>query len=51
MPGTYTLKKAILEFCGIQPVRLTTLGPIRSTSDIQRKKWLEEVKRKGKKGL
>lgn len=42
-PGNKMIKKGILEFCGVKPVKIVNFGPIRSSSDEQRKKWLKEV--------
>ena len=43
MPGHHQIKRTILEFCGIKPVRITSLGPIRGSSQAQRQKWLRQV--------
>ena len=43
-PGHNTMKKTILEFCGIKPVRITEIGPIRNSTDAKRKKWLQQVR-------
>lgn len=42
-PAVKQLKKMTLEFCGIKPVSTTAIGPIRKSSDKQRKEWLDEV--------
>ena len=47
--GHNSMKKAILEFCGIKPVKITAFGPIKTSDDIKRKQWLEEVEALGKK--
>lgn len=44
MPGHHQIKKTILEFCGIKPVKITSLGPVRSASPVQLKKWLQQVR-------
>ncbi|MBU3736429.1 MAG: NAD(P)H-dependent oxidoreductase [Methylobacterium sp.] len=44
MPGHNQIKKTILEFCGIKPVKITALGPVRSASQAQREKWLDQVR-------
>ncbi len=46
-PGHNTMKKTILEFSGIKPVRITEIGPIRNSTDAKRKKWLEQVRALG----
>jgi len=48
-PSVNQLKKSILEFCGIQPVKVTYIGTVRNSTDEQRKKWLEKVLSLGKK--
>jgi NAD(P)H dehydrogenase (quinone) len=42
-PAHKALKKMILEFCGIKPVKITSIGPIRFSKDEFRKKYLEKV--------
>lgn len=48
-PSVNQLKKSTLEFCGIHPVKVTYLGIVRTSSEEQRKKWLEKVKLLGQK--
>lgn len=43
MPGHHQMKKTILEFCGIKPVRITSFGPIRTAKPARREKWLKKV--------
>lgn len=43
MPGHNQMKRAILEFCGISPIKITNFGPLKGSSDSQRKKWLRLV--------
>ena len=43
-PGHNTMKKTILQFCGIKPVRITEIGPIKDSTDEKRKKWLQQVR-------
>ncbi len=47
--GHIVMKRNILRFCGISPVRVTEIGPIKPSSDRQRSKWLEKVKQLGSK--
>jgi putative NADPH-quinone reductase len=44
-PSVNQLKKSTLEFCGISPVKVTYFSPIKSSSDVLRKKWLLEVEK------
>ena len=46
-PGHNTMKKTILEFCGIKPVRITEVGPVRNSTDAKRKQWLAQVRALG----
>jgi putative NADPH-quinone reductase len=46
-PGHNSMKKGILEFCGIQPVKITSFGPVISSDDNKRKKWIGEVEKLG----
>ena len=47
-PSVNQLKKSTLEFCGIKPVRVTYVGPIRNSKIEFRKKLLSKVEKKGK---
>ncbi|HYD78656.1 MAG TPA: NAD(P)H-dependent oxidoreductase [Paucimonas sp.] len=40
MPGHHQMKKTILEFCGVEPVRITSFGPVRGSSNRQRERWI-----------
>jgi NAD(P)H dehydrogenase (quinone) len=46
-PSNNAMKKLTLEFSGISPVRVTTIGPIRLSKDTFRQKWLEKIERLG----
>lgn len=48
-PGHKAMKRATLHFCGIKPVRVTSLGPVRGSSDSRRRGWLEKVQALGRK--
>lgn len=47
MPGHNQMKRTILKFCGIRPVEITSLGPVRGTTRQQREKWLAQARRSG----
>lgn len=50
-PSVNQLKKNILEFCGIKPVKVTYIGIIK-TADIQkREKWIKQLYQLGQKQL
>ncbi len=48
-PSVNQLKKSTLKFCGVNPVKVTYVGVIRNSDEIQRKKWLIEAGRLGQK--
>ena len=41
------MKKGVLEFCGINPVKTTYLAPVKNSSLKQRQKWLHKVSKLG----
>ena len=47
MPGHHQMKKAILEFCGIQPVKVHSFGPVRSASPAQLGQWIAQARALG----
>jgi NAD(P)H dehydrogenase (quinone) len=47
-PSTNAIKKLTLEFCGISPVKVTTIGPLRLSKDSFRKKYLQKVEALGR---
>lgn len=42
-PVINQFKKGTLEFCGIKPVKVTYISPIKNSSANHRTKWLEEM--------
>lgn len=48
-PGHNAMKRGILEFCGIKPVRITTIGSLKVSSDHKRKQWVRKVEALGRK--
>lgn len=48
-PSVNQLKKAVLEFCGIKPVKVTYFGIIKTSDSAQREKWLQKVYKLGQK--
>lgn len=44
-PAHNQIRKTILEFTGIKPVKITSFGPIRFASESKRKAWLKHVGR------
>lgn len=47
MPGHHQMKKAILQFCGIRPVRVHSFGPVRSASTERLAQWVEKARQLG----
>lgn len=45
--GHNVMKRNILQFCGISPVRITEIGPIKPSTDKQRARWLAKVNQLG----
>lgn len=45
LAGHHIIKRCILEFCGIKPVTIHALGPVKSSSLKQREGWLAAVQR------
>lgn len=43
MPSHRQIKRTILGFCGIAPVRITSFGPVRYADEALRSRWLAEV--------
>lgn len=48
-PGYNSMKKSILNFCGIKPVKVTTLGSVKRSTEAKRKIWLDKVEKLGEK--
>ena len=46
-PAVRQLKKGTLEFCGIKPVKVTFVGPVKSSDEAGRKDWIEKVYKQG----
>jgi putative NADPH-quinone reductase len=46
-PGHNSMKKGVLNFCGVKPVKITTLTPVKSSNKEKREKWLKQVEKIG----
>jgi NAD(P)H dehydrogenase (quinone) len=46
-PGYHAMKKMVLEFSGVKPVRTTFFGPVRNSTEATRKKWLLQIEKVG----
>ena len=42
-PGHNAMKKGLLEFCGIKPVKITTFSPIKKANESKLAKWLKKA--------
>ena len=42
-PAINQFKKGTLEFCGVKPVKVTYIAPIKNSTVVFREKWLEKV--------
>jgi putative NADPH-quinone reductase len=48
--GHITMKRSILEFCGIRPVRITDIGPMQGSTAETRDRWLRQARELGARG-
>lgn len=47
MPGHHQMKKTILEFSGVKPVRIAAFGSVKASDKAKRSKWLTAVNNLG----
>jgi NAD(P)H dehydrogenase (quinone) len=47
-PSINQLKKTVLQYCGVNPVRVSAIGPVRGSTDAKRAKWLRKVEDLGR---
>ncbi len=47
-PVVRILKKGVLEFCGVGPVWVTALGPVKSSTSGAREKWIGKLEAMGR---
>ncbi len=50
-PGHNSMRKNILEFCGIKPVKITSFGPVKTASQKRITSWLLQVQKLGERGV
>ena len=50
-PSHKSIKKLTFQFCGIKPVKITSIGPLRLSSEKYRKNWLSKIEKLGSYGL
>ncbi|WP_338849480.1 NAD(P)H-dependent oxidoreductase [Massilia sp. W12] len=49
-PGHHQMKRTILEFCGVKPVKISSFGPLKGSRESKRQAWLEQVRADGQAG-
>ncbi|HEY4325487.1 MAG TPA: hypothetical protein VGN20_15935 [Mucilaginibacter sp.] len=42
-PSNNAMKKLTMKFCGISPIKVTTIGPLRLSKERYREKWLAKI--------
>lgn len=47
-PTYWAMKRMTLNFCGIKPVKATTIGPLRLSKEAYRQKWLTRIEKLGR---
>ena len=47
-PGHNSMKTGILGFCGIKPAKITSFGPVISSTESERKAWIGKAEQMGK---
>jgi len=47
-PSINQLKKTVLKFCGIYPVKVSLVGPVRNSKEEARAKWLKKIEDLGR---
>ena len=50
-PGLNAMKRSVLSFCGIKPVKTTIFTPVRSSGQKKREGWLNKAEKLGEKNL
>ena len=48
-PAIHQLKKGTLQFCGVHPVKVSYIAPIKNSSIAFRNSWLSKIEKLGKK--
>jgi len=49
-PGHTTMKRTVLGFCGVKPVRITEVGPMKNSTEEKRARWLQLARELGGRG-
>lgn len=48
-PGHRLLKYSLLHFCGVKPVKITSIGRLNKLGEQERQQWLQKIKKMGTK--
>ncbi len=48
-PGHNAMKKLTLEFCGVKPVKIISIGQVKHSKESKRETWLNNVQKLGEK--
>ena len=48
-PGHNAMKKSTLKFCGVKPVKISSIGPVKHSKKSKRISWLTHVQKLGEK--
>lgn len=46
-PSVNQLKKSTLEFCGVKPVKVSYVGPVKKSKEADRIQWLDRIEKTG----
>lgn len=46
-PGHNSMRKSVLHFCGVKPVKITSFAPVKGSTENTRTTWLDKVERLG----
>lgn len=50
-PGHKAMKKAVLQFCGFKPIKITSFYVVRKADEKKIQDWLQKAERLGEKGV
>lgn len=47
-PSHQQMKRAVLGFCGVSPIRISEIGPVKASKEAQREAWLSRIEALGR---